>query len=274
MSPGVPDRLLSLSAGTVLGVPAPEVIEAAAGAGFAGLGLRWEQPGVPTPPVPAVRRSIDAAGLVLLDLEVVRLHPGVPVAAFRPLVDVAAELGARFLLVVSHHPEAARTAEELATIAGWCAGTAVTVALEPMRFTSVPTVRAASALVGGTGRTDLVVLVDALHLHRGGEAPADLAACDAPIGYVQLCDAPLQAPGATDDADALAEEARHHRLFPGDGELPLADLLAALPADLPCTVEVQNDEWAAVDAGRRARHAMTTARRVLDRAVDSPARTT
>jgi len=267
------ERLVSLSAGTVLGVPPHDVVEAAAGAGFGGVGLRWDQEGVAYPSVAEVRRAIDDAGLVLLDLEVVRLQPGAPVDDFRHLVDVAAGLGARFLLAVSHHDEQARTADELGTVADWCAGTGVTVALEPMRFTAVRTFAAAGELVRSLGRDDVVVLVDPLHLHRGGESPADLQVRGAPpIGYVQLCDAPLTPPGAPDDLDALAHEARHGRLFPGEGELPLLDMLAAVPADLPCTVEVQNDGWADVDVRDRARRALQTARQVLEQSAGSPAR--
>lgn len=270
MPTATPHRLVSLAAGTVLGSPPDEVVDAAEEAGFGGVGLRWEQPGVPTPSVDAVRRAVEARGLVLLDLEVVRLQPGIPVDSFRPLAEVAAQLGARFLLAVSHHPAPARTADELATIAEWCAGTGVTVAVEPMRFTTVPTFRAASALVRDLGRDDVVVLVDPLHLHRGGETPAVLTEPgSAPIGYAQLCDALLAPPGAPDDLEALAHEARHARLFPGEGDLPLAAMLAAVPADLPCTVEVQNDGWARVDARGRAREAMRTARRVLDQAAEA-----
>lgn len=271
MTAPAPERLVSLSAGTVLGFPADEVFEAAAAAGFGAVGLRWEQPGMPVPSAPRVRRAAAAAGVSVLDLEVVRLRPGVPLAASRPLVDVAAELGARFLLAVSHHPEPAHTADELATVAEWCAGTGAVVALEAMRFTAVPTVRTAAALLRGLGRADVVLCVDPLHLHRGGETPAVLREDGGVrIGYVQLCDAPLAPPGPPDDVEALAEEARHHRLFPGEGELPLAEMLAAVPADLPCTVEVQNDGWAGVDARGRAQRAMQSARRVLDRAAGVP----
>jgi hypothetical protein len=48
-------------------------------------------------------------------------------------------------------------------------------------------------------------------------------------------------------------------------------MLAALPADLPCTVEVQNDGWSGVDARGRAHEAMRTARHVLDQAAGFPA---
>lgn len=273
MTAPAPARLVSLSAGTVLGFPPGEVVDAAAAAGFGAVGLRWKQPGMPAASAPRVRRQVEAAGLTVLDVEVVRLRPGVPVASFAPLVDVAAELGARFLLAVSHHPEPDRTADELAALADRCGGTGVRVALEAMRFTAVPTFRAAAALLRGLARPDVVICLDPLHLQRGGETPEVLREDGARIGYVQLCDAPLRHPGDAGDLDALAEEARHHRLHPGEGELPLVEMLAAVPATMPCTVEVQDDREAGVDARRRARRAMDATRRVLDRAAGITPRT-
>nr|WP_239522128.1 sugar phosphate isomerase/epimerase [Geodermatophilus sabuli] len=247
-----------MSAGTVLDARPDDALDAAAAAGFDAFGTRWD----PEHAIGSLRRRIDDSGLALLDLEVVRLGPGTPVGHHRPWVDAAAELGARFLLVVSSHDDPARTADELATLAGWCAPAGVTVALEFMRFTAVPTLHAAGELVRAAGGTGLTVLVDVLHLQRGGETPADLTRPGAPpVGYLQLCDAPADPPG---DLAALAEEARHGRLFPGDGELPLADVLAALPADLPVCVEVQSDTWSRqLDVPARARRAMDSVRGLL-----------
>lgn len=259
-SPASP-RLISLSAGTVLEATPEESVVAAAAAGFGALGLRWRHPR-PERSLPALRRRIEDAGLVLLDVEVVRLRPEVPVHLHRPLADVAGALGARFLLAVSEHPDPARTADELATVADWCAPYGVAVALEFMRFTAVPTFRSGVEILRGL-TPDLRIVVDALHLCRGGERPTDLVGPDAGrIGYLQLCDAPLAPPAPADPA-GLAQEARHDRFFPGEGELPLAELLAALPDELPCAVEVQSDSWSGTDIAARARHAMDSVRRLL-----------
>jgi hypothetical protein len=69
--------------------------------------------------------------------------------------------------------------------------------------------------------------------------------------YYQLCDAPLAAPtglprprrlarGQSLDIDDLALEARAARLLPGEGELPLVDIVAAMPPDIPVSVEAPN----------------------------------
>jgi len=257
-------RLVSLSAGTVLDATPTEAAKAAAAAGFDGMGLRWDPDRTPLSALPALRRTIETHGLTLLDLEVVRLRPGVPVSAHRALVDVAGELGARFLLVVSDHPNASRTRNELSVLAGWAESAGVRVAVEFMRFTAVPTLAAANALVRAVDSPHVCVLVDALHLQRGGDQPSSLTPADlASVGYVQLCDAPRAFPGGPNDLGALAHEARHSRLLPGEGQLPLTDLLGVLAADLPCCVEVQSDHWAGVDVGRRAQLAMDSVWQVL-----------
>ena len=257
-------RLVSLSAGTVLDAAPEAALDAAVAAGFDAFGIRWDPERLTPSRLPSLRRRIDAGGIPLLDLEVVRLRPDVPVTAHRAWAETAAELGARFLLAVSHHESPARTVDELCTLADWCSPSGVTVAVEFMRFTAVPTFRSASGLLRQAACPGLTILVDALHLHRGGETAADLTAADAgPVGYVQICDAPREAPGAPDDLVALADEARHGRLFPGEGDLPLGELLDALPADLPCCVEVQSDSWSGVDVGQRARHALASARALL-----------
>jgi sugar phosphate isomerase/epimerase len=129
-----------------------------------------------------------------------------------------------------------------------------------MRFTEVRTLSAALSTVDEAGADDAVVLVDALHLHRGGEGPEALVGVDR-IGYLQICDAPADAP------DDLADEARHRRLVPGAGELPLGYLLAHAPDGLPLSVEVQSDDLAARYApAERAARLYTAVRGLLARA--------
>jgi sugar phosphate isomerase/epimerase len=93
------------------------------------------------------------------------------------------------------------------------------------------------------------ILLDALHFRRFGGTLEQLRSLDpGPLSYAQLCDAPLASPnglprprklprGQSTDGTDLQLESRAMRLMPGDGELPLAEFLAALPEGMPVSVE-------------------------------------
>jgi sugar phosphate isomerase/epimerase len=73
-----------------------------------------------------------------------------------------------------------------------------------------------------------------MHFFRTGGTLEKLAAVGTDvIGYVQLADAPNTPPG-----DSYFLDAMFARLVPGRGELPLRELIAALPADMPISLEV------------------------------------
>ncbi|MFI6451837.1 sugar phosphate isomerase/epimerase family protein [Streptosporangium amethystogenes] len=254
--------MISLAAGTVLDAAPARILEAASAAGYDAAGLRLDPSSVGLAEAERLRRQADDLGLRLLDLEVVRLGPDRDPDHRRRLLDLADALGVRFLLTVSEHRDDSATASDLSRLYEESRNHTVRIALEFMRFTGVPTLAAALEVLERTGAADAVVLVDALHLHRAGELPEDLAGVPAGrIGYVQLCDAPARAPRGL---QALSWEARHDRLAPGEGDLPLAELLARVDPAVPLSVEVQSDRLAARwDPASRAGHLLASTRRLL-----------
>jgi hypothetical protein len=67
-------------------------------------------------------------------------------------------------------------------------------------------------------------------------------------------------PGPT-DATALIREARTGRLLPGQGVLPLRELVAALPAGVPLAIEAPcraSADLPAVERAKRAYQALST----------------
>ena len=271
---------LSLAPATVGELGPVDVVECAAAAGFASTGVR---PPDPARDAPAVAAALRRTGVALLDLEYVRIAPRSPTGSpltgspltgsplsGSPLTDdqlatadAAAELGARFLLVVSDDPDPGATAAALAALRDRLAGSPTAVALEFMAFTAVR--RLADAVDLARRVPGVRVLLDPLHLARGGD-PADAPAAVEPalLGYGQLCDAGPP-PTGPDRTAALAQEARHDRLPPGHGELPLAAFLGSLPPDLPLSVEVHSDRLRAqLDPVARARLIHDAARTLLD----------
>jgi sugar phosphate isomerase/epimerase len=174
------------------------------------------------------------------------LNADTDVAQFVPALETSAEIGASFIQAVSEDADQARASDRLAALCDAAAHFGLRVALEFMRFRSLQTIEAASALLKAAGRANAGVLVDALHLARSGGTPAAVAAVARErIAYMQLCDGPVQSPPLAE----LAREARNDRLPPGEGGLWLDELFDALPDDVAISMEVPRS----VDVGRSAK---------------------
>jgi sugar phosphate isomerase/epimerase len=269
-----PGRRLSLASLTALHVPPPELIRLAEAAGFGLVGALRLVPasdgtGADLVGDVALRRATAQAladtGLGVLDVEVFRVRPGVSAAEAEPLLAIGAELGARFLLTAVEDPEPERRAEVVAQLCRLARGYGLRCLVEPMVFSALRTPADALALLEAAGADDAGVLVDTLHLARAGAAPAGLDALGAArLPYVQLCDAASAEPATTDPAGLrrAVEEAVSHRLPPGEGVLPLADVLRRLPPDAAVSLEVPNPA-ARADPGGWIRRVAAAARRLL-----------
>lgn len=160
--------------------------------------------------------------------------PGLNMADFEPAVDIMAELGAPVLNGVCIEQDRARAIDEFALFAEMAGKRGLVASLEFMPMMWPQTIAEALNFVKATGAPNARLLLDAMHVFRSGATAADVAALDpAMIAYVQLCDVPMPARGQD-----YGEEARHERLCPGAGDLPLADFLRALPAGVTIGLEV------------------------------------
>jgi sugar phosphate isomerase/epimerase len=270
MTDGAAGRELALACLAFLDATPEAHILAAAGSGFDHVTLRVTgsegavpaQVGLDPARVDRVRSALEDSGVGLLDVEVVRMDPELDLSHVAQVLEVAAVLGARNLLVVNSGLEQVEAIDRLGEIVSLAAGTGVRPCLEPMRFSRCRSLAeaVATAVPAGAG-----VLIDALHLFRAGEGPASVAEAVRRHGrelfpYAQVCDAPTAAPG---DVDALRDEAVKDRRLPGDGDIPLAALLSALPSDLPLAVEAPTLALRTSAPQVRARWAMTAVRGLL-----------
>ena len=166
-------RILSLAAATAPAASRTDLVLNAAAATFDAVGLRFDFD-IPTrAELLSLRSALDSTGLTLLDAEVVRIgtHDAATIAG---VIETAAELGARHLLVVSDIYDDSATTDALAELGAHAAGMRVVV--EFMRFSGVRTLQQAFKIVEATGDPSIGVLVDPLHLARSGGHPAQLAA--------------------------------------------------------------------------------------------------
>ena len=263
-------RPISLAHLTVLDTTPPELVAVAAAAGFRSIGIRLTAtPSVGVPPYdmlhegPMLRETLERmadTGVSVLDTEFLRFEPDQPVGIPEGFLEVSARLGAKHVLVMSAEPDEARTIDRFGDLCDRAAQYGLHVGLEFAVYTGVRTLAHAAQIVGKAKRANASVLVDALHFSRSGGIPAHIRAADPSLfRYAQICDASLDMPGPTDTPN-LIREARTGRLLPGEGVLPLAELVAALPAGAPLAIEAPcraTAELPALERARRAYRAMS-----------------
>ncbi|HTQ17338.1 sugar phosphate isomerase/epimerase family protein [Mycobacterium sp.] len=171
--------------------------------------------------------------------------PGADVVDLTRDLDVMAELGAARINTLSFDRDRNRTFDQLATLTQLAAqrGIGTTVELAPgATIGDPPTVLAAIEHVGSP---DLRLTVDTMHWVRAGYGAAELREIGPEvIGHVQLSDTTLKP-----RMKSYMEEAMYERMAPGDGELPLAELLAAVPTDVVVGLEIPMRSLAASGVG-------------------------
>jgi sugar phosphate isomerase/epimerase len=203
-------------------------------------------------------------GVSVFDTEFLRFEPELPAGVPDGFLEVSARLGAKHVLVMSAEPEETRTVERVGDLCDRAAAHGLHVDLEFAIYTGVRTLEHAAHVAARVGRPNLSVLIDALHFSRSGGLPADVPEVDpALLRYAQICDAVAEQP-APDDTPALIREARTGRLLPGEGALPLADLVAALPATALIAIEAPCRATAHLPAVERAKRAYASLTTLLD----------
>jgi sugar phosphate isomerase/epimerase len=267
---------LSLCWLTVQGAHPLAHVDAAIAGGFDAVGLRLVPPAPTDELIPVagnepLMRELLArladTGIAVLDVETVWIGPDLDIARLRPALESAQRLGTSNLLTMGNDSDEARLTDTFARLCEEAAKFGLRVGMEFAAFTKVRTIDAARRLVEAAGEPNGRVLIDTLHVARSGATPADVAALDPKwLAYYQIADARGSRPASD---DALRAEARGDRYLPGEGELPLAAIVAALPAGLPVGVEAPCLEHAAKPVVERGRLAGAALRRFLDRGAAS-----
>jgi sugar phosphate isomerase/epimerase len=228
-----------------------DVITAAAVSNFDAVGLRITGRTLDDPAFPVVghptevreiHRRLAYNGIRLSNTSIYHLYPNITLDHLKPAINVTAELGAKTIVVTCMDPNEARWTDFIAQFCEIASQFNITLALEVVPYSEARTLEQGIRIIENTQASNFGLLIDTLHIVRSGGTPAEIANIDPKrIVFAQICDASAEKPTIID----LPTEARLGRLYPGDGELPLYEILDALPAGIEIEVETprlnQND---------------------------------
>jgi len=189
---------------------------------------------------PSLRREMIAAmrdcGVTIGLGEGFRAHADEDVAGQIPSLDLMAELGALRINAIGLDPDRSRCFDQLAKLSDLVTERGMVFTVEFCPGFSVGTFGDVMELIGQIGAERCHVLLDTMHFCQTGGTIEQLTAVEpGTIGYIQLADSPADVP----EADYM-NVAMFERCVPGMGELPIKELIAALPADVTISVEVPN----------------------------------
>ena len=229
-------RLLSLAAGVQPDVTPADMVTVAHEAGWPAVGIWFDGKVWDDKTSREIRQRLDDTGIVALDIE--PIIPSVDGNDFaEQLIEAAAIIGAQHILFTSRLKDQARTTERYQQVCELAAPHGIKVVCEFLPIFPLNTLSMAAEIVSTSGALNGGVLIDNLHLSRSGSSMDDVKAMPIDLfPYLQICDAPAQRP--TDFA-GLLDEALNGRLCPGEGSLPIVELLNAIPA-VPLSFEVRS----------------------------------
>ena len=259
--------MLALAPTTLPDTPPLEYVSLAAEAGFDAIGLRLNRsPGLPFHPVVGVRElksAVAASGLPVLDVYSFYLRPETDLEEYLPALELGAELGARYAVVMGDDPDWSRQRERFGRLCDRAGTFGLTCVLEFAVMRTLASLPQTVRLIEEAGRANAAVCLDPLNFVRGGGRPAELAALDPRLfPYLQLTDGFLE-PGEPDPA-RLGRMGANRRCLMGEGDVPMREILAALPAGLALSVEFPPAIRPGVPAREWAKIVARTCRTYLD----------
>ena len=264
-------RKLAIAHLTFPDVTAPDQVTMAAAAGLDAIemrimGARAAGDDRPLWQVDALLRETELrvrdTGLEVLSVTVLMIEAETRVEDCLPAFELAQRFGARNLLAMGSDPDEAHLTHTLASLCEAARPYDVTLCLEFARYTAIPNIAAAERLIRASGAPNARIMLDTLHLARSGGTAADVLATDPSLlSYLQICDARAEEPSL----DRLRWEAQNDRLLPGEGALPLADIVRTLPADAAVSVETPCLSLQDLPAAERVRRGVEATRALLAR---------
>ena len=217
--------------------PPPQFIYAAAEAGYdcvslrtIPMGLKGEVPhdiAVNKTLYNDTKKALADTGIFINDTENARIYDGVDIKAYEPAIEAIAEFGVKHLLSNIWTPDKSFYTEKFCELCDLAAQYGLTVNVEFVTWASVKDMKTVKELLLASGKKNVGVVVDLLHFHRSRCQLEEFDTMPAEwFNYVHLCDCCKEIPT---DEESLVHTGRAERLYPGEGAVDIAGVLAKVP---------------------------------------------
>ena len=268
-------RTYSLAFLTVSELDPVSAIYCAAENGYDAVGLRLMKASLIEPDYPLlyddtllakVLEAKKETGISIGDIELIRLKPDTNVLSFEPFCKRAQILGARHVIVAGDDDNFFRISTNFKMLCELGLSYDLTFNLEPMPWTKVPNIKTALRIIEAVSMPNAGILIDPLHFHRAGDALDDIRSIPSErMNIFQICDAPA----LFDKTEAgLIHTARANRLFPGDGDIKLAEIISCIPQSVVISIEVPNIEMAQyISVNERVKLALEKSKNIVNRSL-------
>ena len=265
-------HIYSLAHLTALGLTPPQLVQAAADAGYDYVGLRLNR----TTPEEALydlindaalmretKAALAGTGVKVWDIEVARMDPQRDHNHYQDFLEAGAELGAKHVITQLPDDDRERGIDRFSRLCDLAQPLGLSIDLEFVSWTQIASLRDAAHVVRTVDRANAGILVDLLHFDRSRSSLAELKEMPRDwFRWSQVCDVPAEHPTTL---EGLIHHGRRERMFPGDGGIDVKGILASLPADAVYALEIPGESLAGeVGYAEYARRALVRARQHLD----------
>ena len=268
----------SLAHLTVLSLSPPQVIDAAARAGYDYASLRMTRVTTSEPSYdlacdrPLMRETkarMRDTGIGVHDTELFRMDASTEAEQYVPQLEATAELGAQQIIAQLPDPDRARAVDRFARLCELAKPFRIVVNLEFPHWTETGDLAEAARVIRRADRDNAGILVDMLHMGRSHSSVDELAALPREwFHFAHVCDAEHHVP---DNLGEIIHTARDERLFPGEGTIDVHGILARMPSGIVYSLEIPRTALTkAVGPEEVARLALKVARTHLDSEESDP----
>jgi len=221
-----------------------EYIEAAEFASCDGIGLRLNQsPGLPCFPIVGdlslirkIQETIKRSSMKVHDIYSFYLVPETVVSDFSRALELGAELGAQYAVVMGNDSNWSRMSDNFVKLCDLAKQFNITCTIEAGVMRSLASLSQVLKLINESNRDNAVVCFDPLNFHRAGGQASDILDLDPKLfPYGQITDGIVS---PDDDLKNLGKMSANIRRFIGEGVVPLISLLDALPNGIPLSIEM------------------------------------